>query len=282
MAESMRFELVDDPAAFSRVVEPELMRDPALNTVPLSVLSGILAGRYPDHLLAHVLRDGEVAAVGIRTPPFRLVVAAARTDAVFALADGLLDAGVDLPGVSGVEPAATASAARWSGRVSCRLRQDRGLRLFRADDLTAVRPAGGLGRTAIGTDARVLVRWTIAYCQESGALGPADLTRDIGGRIEERRLSVWEDGVLTSMAGRGQVIGGTARIGPVYTPSELRGRGCASNLVAQVSREILAEGGVPVLFTDLANPTSNAIYAAIGYRRVCDAREIAFLPDVVH
>jgi hypothetical protein len=33
-----------------------------------------------------------------------------------------------------------------------------------------------------------------------------------------------------------------------------------------------------VLFTDLANPTSNAIYRRIGYQPVCDAVEIAFEP----
>jgi len=30
------------------------------------------------------------------------------------------------------------------------------------------------------------------------------------------------------------------------------------------------------LFTNLANPTSNAIYQAIGYRPVCDVDQIAF------
>jgi predicted GNAT family acetyltransferase len=31
-----------------------------------------------------------------------------------------------------------------------------------------------------------------------------------------------------------------------------------------------------MLYTDLANPTSNAIYVAMGYRRVGDAVNIAF------
>jgi predicted GNAT family acetyltransferase len=30
------------------------------------------------------------------------------------------------------------------------------------------------------------------------------------------------------------------------------------------------------LYTDLANPTSNKIYADIGYERVCDAIDYAF------
>ena len=44
----------------------------------------------------------------------------------------------------------------------------------------------------------------------------------------------------------------------------------ASNAVAEVSRRIQAEGARVCLFTDQANPTSNKIYAAIGYETVVD------------
>jgi predicted GNAT family acetyltransferase len=66
-------------------------------------------------------------------------------------------------------------------------------------------------------------------------------------------------------------------VGPVYTPPELRGRGYATTLVAELSRWLLGRGNrFCFLYTDLANPTSNAIYARIGYRRVCDALEYRF------
>ena len=63
----------------------------------------------------------------------------------------------------------------------------------------------------------------------------------------------------------------------MYTPPELRGRGYATALVAQLSSQLLAEGRrFCFLYTDLANPTSNAIYERIGYVRVCESAEIAF------
>jgi hypothetical protein len=63
----------------------------------------------------------------------------------------------------------------------------------------------------------------------------------------------------------------------VYTPPELRGRGYASALTAYVSAEQLAAGrSFCFLYTDLANPTSNRIYVALGYERVCDSVEYAF------
>ena len=63
---------------------------------------------------------------------------------------------------------------------------------------------------------------------------------------------------------------GVARVGPVYTPPAQRGCGWASNAVAEISRRIQAEGARVCLFTDQANPTSNKIYAALGYQPVAD------------
>ncbi len=61
------------------------------------------------------------------------------------------------------------------------------------------------------------------------------------------------------------------RVGPVYTPPELRGRGYASAITAAATQRILASGRrFCFLYTDLANPTSNSIYQQIGYRPVTD------------
>jgi predicted GNAT family acetyltransferase len=56
----------------------------------------------------------------------------------------------------------------------------------------------------------------------------------------------------------------------VYTPPAERRRGWAGNGVAEVSRRILAQGARACLFTDQDNPTSNKVYAALGYRPVVD------------
>jgi predicted GNAT family acetyltransferase len=71
---------------------------------------------------------------------------------------------------------------------------------------------------------------------------------------------------------------GTARVGPVYTPPEHRRRGYATSLVEEWTSELLRRGMRRcVLFTDLANPTSNSIYQAVGYRPAGDARMIDFV-----
>nr|WP_231924447.1 GNAT family N-acetyltransferase [Micromonospora chokoriensis] len=70
---------------------------------------------------------------------------------------------------------------------------------------------------------------------------------------------------------------GVARIGPVYTPPAQRGRGWASNAVAEVSRRIQADGARVCLYTDQANLTSNKIYAALGYRPVVDMANLVIV-----
>jgi predicted GNAT family acetyltransferase len=69
---------------------------------------------------------------------------------------------------------------------------------------------------------------------------------------------------------------GVCRVGPVYTPPEHRRNGYAGALTAHVTAQILAQGNQACLYTDLANPTSNQLYARIGYVPVADAIDLTF------
>ena len=70
-----------------------------------------------------------------------------------------------------------------------------------------------------------------------------------------------------------------ARIGPVYTPIELRGHGYGSAVTAAAAQWAINAGAVDlVLFTDLANPVSNATYQRIGFKPVSDWLRIDFPP----
>lgn len=68
---------------------------------------------------------------------------------------------------------------------------------------------------------------------------------------------------------------GVSRIGPVFTPLACRGHGYASavtTVAAQTARHWGADD--VVLFADLANPISNAVYQRIGFEPVCDSVRI--------
>jgi hypothetical protein len=66
-------------------------------------------------------------------------------------------------------------------------------------------------------------------------------------------------------------------INTVYTPPRFRRHGYATAAVAALSGRLLESGRrFCCLYTDVANPTSNSIYAKIGYKPIRDDVEIAF------
>ena len=112
---------------------------------------------------------------------------------------------------------------------------------------------------------------------------PDDPERVVAARFEDRSLHVWDDGgAPVCLVGVRPAADGVAAIAPVYTPPPLRRRGYAGSAVAAASRLLLADGAdVCMLFTDLANPTSNKIYAEVGYRRFADWEDRRFLTGLL-
>jgi predicted GNAT family acetyltransferase len=145
------------------------------------------------------------------------------------------------------------------------------LRLYRLDKLIPPDPApSGHARLAEPADRELLIAWYELFGAEVGE-EHAGVSTVVDDRIGHGGLVLWEDGgVPVAMAGCNRPQAGAVRIGPVFTPIELRRRGYAGAVTADVSRRALAQGANVILFTDLANPTSNAIYQRLGYRPVED------------
>jgi predicted GNAT family acetyltransferase len=155
-----------------------------------------------------------------------------------------------------------------------------GERLFRLDELVPPRPAGGAARLAGADDIECLIAWYIAFTIEAFGRLPAgyDARKMVTRGVAHSRCWIWSDdaGTPRSFAVRHPAVSGVSRIGPVYTPPEARGRGYGSAATAAASQDGLDEGAVPCLFTDLANPTSNKVYQALGYYPVLDRTMLRF------
>ena len=146
------------------------------------------------------------------------------------------------------------------------------------------RPASGSWRIADGRDRDLIAEWFVAFHDEATPESPAPDAGDMADRLVSqvgRTGYVWEDrGEVVSLVGAGGATPNGIRIGPVYTPPDRRGHGYASALTAGASQDQLDRGRRFVfLFTDLANPTSNKIYQAIGYEPVCDVDAYLFGAD---
>jgi len=153
-------------------------------------------------------------------------------------------------------------------------------RLFRLGDLE--KPAtAGRPRHATEDDIDLLAQWRGDF--ELEAVGhlrnPGDGSAAIRRMLEMGDGTIlWEhDGEPVSWAVVSVPLYGMSRVGPVYTPPAHRAKGYGSAVTAAVSQHARDAGATSVvLFTDLANPTSNSIYQKIGYRPVYDSTELEF------
>jgi predicted GNAT family acetyltransferase len=217
--------------------------------------------------------DGAPIAAAVRTPPFNLVVSRASREAMDAVARHLH--GEALPGVIGTAAAASAFADAWTrlrgGSANVTMRQ-----LVYELTRVAMEPrAPGALRAARVDESALVGAWISAFNADAGLPAREDgaLQRLAAGWIANGAMFLWEDaGRPVSMATLQAPTRNGIRVSLVFTPRELRGRGYASACVSAVSARALASGRkLCTLYTDAANPTSNAIYQRIGYRPVCES-----------
>lgn len=219
-------------------------------------------------------RHGAVRAAFLRTPPHRLQLTELSAEEADALAAHLLDLGRELPGVQGERATAAAFAQCWARRTGTSATVSERQRLYRLGELTVPQPVPpGRPRVAGPADRAQLARWYVDFCKELGEAHPQDPDGWAQARVAGGQATFWEtpDGTPAAMACRSPIVAGQSRVVGVYTPPPLRGRGYAGAATAEVSRAVAADGAEEILlFTDLANPTSNALYQRIGYRPVAD------------
>ena len=250
-----------------------------LATILMSVLGG--ARRDPPPVFVYGLSepgDG-VAFAAMRIPPFQLLTSPLDDVAdAEPLMELWLQADPDCSSVTGVPDTARAIAAAWVRRTGGTTRTTMNEAMHVLDEVRdPPRPAAGSLRLAEPDERDLLVAWMEEFVAEAGLIGAAQAARMVDARLRNQGLLVWDDGQPVSMIGVAPEVSGVVRIGPVYTPPENRRRGYASAAVAAVSRLALARGARRcMLFTDLANPTSNKIYAEVGYVRFADWEEHAF------
>ena len=273
--------------AFRDRAEPWLLRSEAEHSLALGI-----AGALPDEpapparsapFLATVEVGGPapdgVAGVALRTPPHKLVLTQMPAAAVPLLADAVAERFDRLPAVLGPPDVAEAFAAVWAGRHGIQARPGMRQRVFGLTRLVPPpRPAAGLARPAQAADLDTVATWLGAFQDEAGTI-QSDARAHAERWVGAGDVLLWERGGPASMAAVVARSPNGARVGAVYTPPPLRGRGYGTAVVAALSRRLL-DGGLRFcsLYTDLANPTSNAIYRRLGYAPVADALDVEFGP----
>jgi predicted GNAT family acetyltransferase len=202
-------------------------------------------------------------------------------DAATLLATTLLERDETVLGANGALPAVEVFCDVMATATGRSTRVGQHTRLFELGDLVEPAPVAGTLRPATLDDQDLVQSWYDAFmldADEQAGREPGDSPHEsptpdeMRRKIETGRVFVWEldDGTLVNVTAATLPSYGVSRIGPVYTPQEHRGHGYGSAAVAGVSKLLVDSGERPCLFTDQANPTSNKIYEALGYRRLVD------------
>ena len=284
----MQVMAVGDAATFLARGAPVLGRDPAANNLPLGIAQQLVdrPGTYASAHFWLAELDGEVVGAAMRTPPYPLILADPAghgDDVVDAFVAALAPAEPSLPGVTANEPWASRFAEAWTAATGRPWRLGIGQGVYALTEVRTPPPTPGSARAASTADRDLLLSWMDAFAAEALQAMPrdeGDMQRSIEARVGPDAtggFTLWElDGRPVSLTGWMPIAGG-ARVGPVYTPPGERGHGYASNLVADVSASMLERGAAACfLYTDLGNPTSNAIYRRIGYEQVAESSMILF------
>ena len=281
----MAWQLTSDIAALDETASSFVAAQPTRNTLLLSILAvlrkrGSLAfGEDAPRYGWFEGADGTVAAALVQTPPHPMVLSDLPDGAAASLVQALLAADWPLSGVNAPTPTADAVAATWCAVTGASPTVRMTNRLYLLGDLVGPTPEPpGVSRLATVADLDLLTTWYEGFSAEIG--DPVlNVQRVVGDRVENATMVLWEvDGVPVSMAGISLLLDGAGiRIGPVYTPKDLRGRGYAGAATAAACQLAYKRGAREVsLFTDLANPTSNALYQRLGFRPLEDRSVIDF------
>jgi predicted GNAT family acetyltransferase len=278
----MEIRLHDDVATFAELSLPLLQADPVRHTTALTVLAGAQRADGPVELVRMITmhQGDELRGVALQSKGWSLIVSAVPTELAEDLADALLERDPDLIGASGPRPQVEAFAAAWQARTGRRRRNGMDQRLFALETLHPPTGVPGAPRVATLDDVDLVARWRDDFAEAALPDDWPRSDRDAVARLIRRGHGylLWElGGEPVSMAVASAPVAGMSRIGPVWTPPEHRNRGFGSAATAAAARWALDAGAEHVvLYTDLANPVSNAIYPRIGFRPLFDAVEFTF------
>jgi RimJ/RimL family protein N-acetyltransferase len=280
-AEVMHVRFHAGAADFAAAAAPVYHRDPVLHTVELSLLRGGPLPGCGAPLLVTVWGSAGLVGAAMATPPFPLLCSGLPAPAIPVVVGELHSSNFGLSGVRGLRTTAMDFARQWQARTGCAHSIDTEEPLYRLGALRPPPGVPGVARPSEPADTELLIDWQCAFAAEAFGDTP---DRTLAGAALQSAAArgdahlLWTvDDEPVSLAGVRRPAVGVSRIGPVFTPASRRGHGYGSAVTAAACRWAGSAGaGEVVLFTDLANPTSNAIYQRIGFEPVADTVHVSF------
>ncbi|NJM71317.1 MAG: GNAT family N-acetyltransferase [Scytonema sp. RU_4_4] len=290
----MKINRFEDASQFYERVKDYLLNHEALHNVLLARCNALIHNpeRFDEKpYLATVEVDGDIVAVAMRVPPRNLLLSKIQD---FRAIEAMLQQGAAqraiaqdirltqelLPGINAPTAEAKAFAETWHSLTGQSYHLKMALRAFQLEQVQVIPKTTGHFRLATQSDREFLIPWFEAFALEALGIVEPGVEPTVERHLQRGSAYIWEDKTPVSMACHIRVTPNGAAVSLVYTPPEHRRKGYASACVAALSQTLLNQGHrYCFLFTDLANPTSNHIYQAIGYQPVGDLFEYSFIEN---
>ncbi|MEM7031391.1 MAG: GNAT family N-acetyltransferase [Chloroflexota bacterium] len=261
-----------------------LEQNEAAASLPLGIGLQLKHGTSPTEsapYFATVEDEQGMALVCLVTPPHNLVLYTDREpdeDSLKLVAQDLIRRDQSIPGVVGTPLLAEAFAQIWAASCDTTYNITMHQRIYALHSVNIPRSVNGHLRLATESDLNFLTPWYFGFISDTfGNPDQAVVQQAAQRHIANKALYLWVDDEPVSMAMKTRATAHGISISYVYTPPHFRRLGYASACVAALSQKLLDDGfDFCCLFTDLANPTSNAIYQKIGYEPVCDVNMLHF------
>lgn len=162
-------------------------------------------------------------------------------------------------------------AGRWTERTDGSVEPSELFRVYRLGDLR-VPDVAGSAHVAGAEHVDTAADWAVAFGADTGLGAGADRpVAQMARAADEGRLRIWRvDGETVAHLLVSSPCFGAVRIGAVYTPDALRGRGYASALTAAVAAVERARPDVDevLLNTQSSNALTNRLYRRLGFEAV--------------
>ena len=200
-------------------------------------------------------------------------------DVIFEqLANCLKD--VPLPGISGAQGIAEKFAEIFSKKKAVHWQAGMTIESYYCPKVIKPNNVQGELRKAAKGDVETVAHYLAGFFRDAfnSRVEPETQLTKAETMIEAAGLYLWlADGKPVSMANISHRSAKYGRINAVFTPIELRKRGYASVLVAELCAILEKEKLVPMLYADISNPASNKVYQNIGFLKSGKIIEIEFL-----
>ncbi len=271
---NFHYDHLTDGAALVQALHPWLIVD----QVPFALVCGVAAKTDPGHWCGVLSHNGQPIIAWAQTPPWPVIVAtpvALNEDVLHVVVSIFKKITPTIQSVNGpavwVEAIAAQMGTKVVGRQGVRLHQLRG---------TPRLPHAPLGRARVlrENEMELLQSWLYEFSVEATPEDPQPRLSFDKIKLMLPECWAWTiDDKPVSLARTQRPFYGGWTIGPVYTPLAHRCHGYAGAVVHAQCQRLLHEGTSYIaLYTDLANPTSNKLYAAIGFEPKLDQLRVTW------